>query len=261
VNPDWTRQTRRRRAAVAAVLALVVHAALLSSMGLVRPRLAARLRAEDGGPAPELQLQLLPESAPKGSEPVTAQARQARRAALAASPVASLVSPAPTATEIVPPAAGPAEGAGTGPDAATARPAGLPCAPEDLILLSPAEREKCHDQIDIARTRAAQAMEAAERAERLAAMRRAPRVDSIPADKRAGFDAAAAAQAAVREDFRQAALADVLANRRTLGPKGQNLDVNLSVHCAVPLGGGRAVVRCPYNPSSPPAGQARAAPP
>jgi hypothetical protein len=67
------------------------------------------------------------------------------------------------------------------------------CAPEDLPLLTDAERRHCRNQIDAENGRRA-AHGADERlARRLAALSSAPRIDIIPAEKRAYYDAVAAA--------------------------------------------------------------------
>ena len=74
------------------------------------------------------------------------------------------------------------------------------CAPEDLPLLTLEEKTRCRNQIEVAGARRARALDDAGRADRVAAMRQLPKVDAIPANKRAYYDAVQAAKA-TRDSF------------------------------------------------------------
>ena len=197
MSPDRSRRSRSRRAWIAVGVALAVHVALLGAMGLVRPRFAGR--AKDL-PA-DLQLQLLPQSLPKGSEPVTAGARQRRREALAASPLAQLINPSPAPADDAEAPAQPAPGAATGAGASSGpEGAGPDCDPEDLPLLTAEEKARCRNQIEVARARRVRALDEAGLADRVASLRNLPRVDGLPLNKRAYYDAVQSAKA-TRDSF------------------------------------------------------------
>jgi hypothetical protein len=71
------------------------------------------------------------------------------------------------------------------------------CEPEDLILLTPAEKERCRNQIDAFNTRLANARAADEAARRVHLAESSYRFSGIPPDKRAYYDAVVAANDAV----------------------------------------------------------------
>jgi hypothetical protein len=75
------------------------------------------------------------------------------------------------------------------------------CAPEDLILLTPAEREKCRNQIDAFNQRRANQNAAAEAARRVTMARGAPAVDGLRPEIRAYYDAVAAANDAAHNQI------------------------------------------------------------
>jgi hypothetical protein len=94
---------------------------------------------------------------------------------------------------------GPALAGAPGGAAGTQGGGGHPgCAPEDLILLTPAERERCRNAIET--QNANRTRNAAGPGRYVQAARETGPVDGIAPDKRAYFDAVVAARAAVRPD-------------------------------------------------------------
>ena len=276
MSPGRTRRSTTQRTWIAVAAALTVHVVLLGVMGLVRPQFEAR--GSDDRQAVELQI--LP---PLGSglRTLGATPRLARLAvpslAPPNSPLAGLG--APSAVVRGPPVPSPAQtpaqvqaqaeaaaqaqtqaAAGSYPNFFNGEEPG--CGTEDVALLTDAEKVRCRSQIELARARRAQAAADADRAARMAAMRLLPKVDGLPPQKRAAYDAVAAAQAAVREDFRQPALAEIM-KRRGLEGIGKSVDANVSARCTMAFGAGaRPVVHCPL---APPTGflteEARTSPP
>ena len=231
-------------------------------MGLVRPQFEAIGRDDRRS----VELQLLPPleagpstggAAPRLARPSTAQPAPADNplAGLGAAPAVVVAAP-PVPSPSPSPAASGFPGFFEGGEPG--------CGLEDIALLTAEERVRCRNQIDAARARRATAAADAERAGRLEAMRRQPHLDGIAPERRAYFDAVAAATRATQEDFRQTALAEVLARRQTFGPKGQNIDANVSARCTLSFGANAAgaAVHCPH---APPAGflteEARISPP
>jgi hypothetical protein len=257
-SPERTRRSARNRGWFAVGVALLVHAALLGAMGLIRPQLVTPKLDNAGA----IELQLLPPLDTVQARLAGATPRLARLSLAAPSPLAGFAAPpiAPTATVA---AAAPATATAT----ATSRPAAaavaqaaptdfpgffngqLPgCGPEDLALLTGEEKVRCRNQIEAARVRQLQAQADADRAARVAAMRQAPRIDGIAPEKRAAYDAAVAAAKAVREDFSMKALQAVKANRQTM--RDDHIDVNVSAHCSMSFGVnmGKPALHCPLAP-------------
>jgi hypothetical protein len=94
------------------------------------------------------------------------------------------------------------------------------CAPEDLILLTPAEREKCRNQIDAFNQRRANQNAAAEAARRVTLARGAPSVDGLRPEVRAYYDAVAAANDAAHNQINGGKLPGLACNLGALFGNG-----------------------------------------
>jgi hypothetical protein len=158
---------------------------VLIALGRVTPGL--EVPAPDDRPA--LQLQLLRPSPANGPRGVLTL-RQAQPKAVPAAPVETRVQvqAQANAKAAAPDHPGFFEGAQPG------------CGLEDIALLTADERVRCRNQIEAARARRTTALDDAGRADRIAAMRRLPKVDGISPEKRAYYDAVEAATAS-KSDF------------------------------------------------------------
>ncbi len=168
------------RQALATGLAACAHLLVLLLMGWKVPRLALAGPAEDRAPPIEITLF-------RSATRPRPRSRTAPAAAKAA-PALPLRSDLPTAAAPVtvappaPAAASPGLAAGASD-----------CAPEDLVLLTEAEKTRCRNAIDADKGRQ-RARGADERlAKQVAKLKAVPRIDNIPAEKRAYYDAVAAA--------------------------------------------------------------------
>ena len=172
------RRTARKRTLIAGILALLAHLGTLWGLGWRSPGVATPPLADENR-AVEVQL-MRPRH--RSSAPASGRASTQLTPHTPASPAPG---PAPAVeTAVTPPSTVQASGGGAGD-----------CAPEDLALLTDAERQHCRNQID-AESGRRMARGADERlAKRLAALSSAPRVDVIPGEKRAYYDAVAAAYA------------------------------------------------------------------
>jgi hypothetical protein len=172
------RRTARKRTPIAAAVALLAHLGALWVIGWRSPGLNTVVPADDNR---AMQVQLVRPfqraAAPASDRP------SAQPHAQGPARSAPAFGPAPETT-VIPPNTQQAAGGGAGD-----------CAPEDLPLLTEAERQHCRNQIDAENGRRA-ARGADERlAKRLATLSTASAVDSMPAEKRAYYDAVAAAYA------------------------------------------------------------------
>lgn len=166
------RRTGRKRTLIAAGLAVLAHITALWTLGWRSPRVGFT-PAADNGPAVEIQLMPRPPRSAAASGSASAPGR-ARKPAIAA-PGPALAAAEPSTAQQV--------DAGGAAD----------CEPEDLPLLTDAERLRCRNEIGAQNAREAARTADARLARRLASLSTAPHVDSIPEEKRAYYDAVAAA--------------------------------------------------------------------
>ena len=194
---------RRRRAAPAVAASLLAHVGALAWLALTLPRPATPPAAAQ----PEFKVRLSRPPASAGAEGAPRSRRVARSTALTATTEARRTTapaqPAPSTAIAPPPVAkpsptppslskAPAPGAQGPPAAAEGGGAGLTagdlrgllrgalgCDHAQLMDLSPAERARCAERLGLA-------------------SRTAPRIDPIPAEKRAYYDAVADAYAKAR---------------------------------------------------------------
>jgi hypothetical protein len=167
------------RRAGAAVLAVCAHLLALLALGWRIPNAPPPLAPDS---LPPVQLQLL-RPAPAAPAPSPSRAARPGRS-VQSNPVRP--APAQTPSPSAPVAAQPA------PQVAEAAP---DCAPEDLPLLTEAEKTRCRNAIDADKARRL-ARGADERAARqVAEANRGPQTRRMDADKEAGYDAVAQADA------------------------------------------------------------------
>ncbi len=159
-------------------MAVCAHLAVLTGLGWRIPLFGAPPRVENA-PAVEVELirPLSRSAAPKRSASLPRTRPQTPPPGQAIGPVA------PTQEAANLPSASTASGGEGAAD----------CEPEDLPLLTDAERQHCRTQIDAEKGRRMARTADARLAQRLAALSTAPHVDNIPAEKRAYYDAVAAA--------------------------------------------------------------------
>ena len=112
------------------------------------------------------------------------------------------------------------------------------CEREVLLLLTAAERERCRTQLAADAERRARAGQAVRDAETVREARAQPKVDLIPQEKRAYYDAVQASRAAMRagEDF--AKLAKIQAARAgTAASRNTSIDINVAFpKCSLKFG-------------------------
>lgn len=164
------------RTALAIAFALLAHLAAFLALGWRVPKLILPEVAET---PPDLEISLV-RSPRAASAPAAASAGHAKPApahvaapAALVSPIAPSAAPAPYAETM---AAGPAD-----------------CEPEDLPLLTDAEKARCRNEIDADKGRRLAREKDGRLAKEVAKLQATPRIDHIPTEKRAYYDAVAAA--------------------------------------------------------------------
>lgn len=172
------RPIRRGQAALAGGLAIGAHLVVLLALGWRTPKFELR-ESVDGLPPIELSLVRIRPEAPAASAPAAGPAKPAP--------------PAP-ATQAAIVARTPAPPAPSAPPAALAA-ATADCEPEDLPLLTAAERALCRTQIQVEKDRRLTRGADARAAKQVAEAKAGPQLDNIPAEKRAAYDAAVQAAA------------------------------------------------------------------
>ena len=212
------------------LIAALLHLALFAVIGLRAPGLMAR----DADAPATMDIMIVPMPGVVKRQQARSAAAEARPRLVNARPVERPAVAAPAPVPAAPPtepsaqvAAAPA-GSGVGPG----------CEREVLLLLTPAERERCRNQIAADAERRARAGQAARDAETVREARAQPKVDLIPQEKRAYYDAVQASRAAMRagDDFKklgaiQAARAGTAASRNT------SIDVNVALpRCSFKFG-------------------------
>lgn len=219
---------RFRRRAGAGAAAVLLHLVVLALIGLQAPGFTTR--AVDS-PA-TMDITILPMPSLVAREPVSTLSAAAPKAAKPRETKASRageVAPAAVAPPSEPaPQAPPSPAAGAGPG----------CEREVLMLLTAAEREHCRNQIAAEAERRTRAGQAARDAETVREARAQPKVDLIPPEKRAYYDAVQTSRQEMRagKDFEklgaiQAARAGTAASRNT------SVDVNIAFpKCSLKFG-------------------------
>jgi hypothetical protein len=170
---------RRRRTVLAGVIAVGAHLLVLTALGWRIPKVAPPPPAETLPPLELSLVRIRPEP--------PAPAAPARR-----SPKSSK-SPAASKSPLAPSSALPASPSASAAADRAASPGAPDCEPEDLPLLTEIERARCRDQIAADRSRRLARGADARNAKVVAEANRAPRLDNIPVEKRAYYDAVAAA--------------------------------------------------------------------
>lgn len=171
---------RRRHTALAVILAFGAHLLALLALGWRTPKAPAPPAADAAPPIELSVVRIKPESAASPA----AGAPKPTRAPASPSTAPTTASSAPAVPALPAPSAPPSSAVASGsPD----------CEPEDLPLLNDAERAACRNQIDVDRGRRLARAADGRIAKEVARAMSAPRIDSIPAEKRAYYDAVAAA--------------------------------------------------------------------
>lgn len=171
------------RRALATGLAACAHLLVLLLLGWKIPRLAVAVPAEERASAIELTL-LRP------VRPRSRASAKPARPAMAPSPAPKVLT-APAQPNAAPNAA-PTMTAPAAPGAATAT-GPADCEPEDLPLLTEAEKARCRNQVDADKDRRMARDADGRLAREVARLKAVPRIDIMPAEKRAYYDAVAQA--------------------------------------------------------------------
>ena len=170
------RSLRQGQTALAVAFAILAHLAAFLALGWRIPELKTPEVAET---PPDLEISLV--RPPRAASAPAASSAGHARSALA--PAAGAVAPVSPIT--VPAAPAPSQGAvATG---------SADCEPEDLPLLTDEEQARCRNEINADRGRRLARERDGRLAKEVAKLQAVPRIDSIPAEKRAYYDAVAAA--------------------------------------------------------------------